>query len=445
MNRKILFAIMLLLLVFFGAITAFGVGKFFRIRWDFTPEPTWPLGHPGRVLFDIGAANIADTAGIDIDGYLSGAFWLGNVGWGIFDHGDAAVPRARILCDDSVFNDPNITCPIDGFAWSQNAGWIAFSGTFLDGWSGAYYNPASGRIEGFGHSRALGWIPFYADTTTPITATTQTGVLFNGVGLNFIGRIAIIGNIAGTRIFNVTNQQVGYVFSSINHSEMLNTIRKNIALISRNANPAELADPFDPKFNFLVQRWSDYDTSVPGWTWPNGKKSIIVIGGDVILDQSTIGDTTDPDRAIIALKDEGGSGGNIIIGENVGRIYSFLYGEWSIYSGNKTATGLIVPYIVAGVWNIPGNQLYIKWAIVSKNTIGWSLQSPPTCPVIIQNCTTANSQLYDINYLRTYDPNDPTQKNVPYDDPRFWVASTVIEYNQWLAANPPPGILSILQ
>jgi hypothetical protein len=25
------------------------------------------------------------------------------------------------------------------------------------------------------------------------------------------------------------------------------------------------------------------------------------------------------------------------------------------------------------------------------------------------------------------------------------VASTVIEYNQWLAANPPPGILSILQ
>ena len=51
-------------------------------------------------------------------------------------------------------------------------------------------------IEGFGHSNALGWIPFYADTATPVNATTQTGVLLDGIGLNFIGKIAVIGNIA---------------------------------------------------------------------------------------------------------------------------------------------------------------------------------------------------------------------------------------------------------
>ncbi len=144
--------------------------------------------------------------------------------------------------------------------------------------------------------------------------------------------MAIIGNIAGTRIFNVTNQQVGYVFSSINQAEMLNIIRKNIALISRNADVADLANPASPKFNFFIHRDSDYDTSVGGWTWPNGKRSIIVIGGDVILGQSQIGLDTETDRAIIVLKNDAGSGGNIIIKDVVGRIYGLLYAEGSIYS-----------------------------------------------------------------------------------------------------------------
>jgi hypothetical protein len=165
----------------------------------------------------------------------------------------------------------------------------------------------------------------------------------------------------------------------------------------------------------------------------------------VILDQAQIGLNTDTSRAIIALKDESWSGWNIIITEDVGRIYSFLYAEGTIYSWYKTATGYINSYVSKWVFNIPGNQLYIYGAMVSKNTVGWSLQSPPTCPVVISNCDILNSQIYDVNYFRTYDPTDPTQKNVPYDDPRFWVASTVIEYNQSLSSDPPPGISQIFQ
>jgi hypothetical protein len=431
--------------LFLGVFTVDWVGKYFRIRWEFTPDPSWPLGHPGKVTFDIGTTNSGYTAWVDIDGYLSGAFWLGNVGWWTFNHADPTVRRAKVLCDDTVFHDPNYICPLDGFWWSQNAGWISLSGTWIGVGSGVYYNPASGRIEGFWHSRALWWIPFYAQAATPVSTTSQTGVLFNGVGLNFIWRLAIIGNIAGTRIYNVTNQQVGYIFSSINHSEMLNTIRKNIALISRNGDPTELADPFDTKYSFMIKRGSDLDTRWWGWVWPAGKKSIIIIGGDVILDPAQVWLATTPDQALIVLKDENGNGGNIIITENVGRIYGFLYAEGSIYSGDKTATWAVVPYINQWVWNIPANQLYIKWVVVSKNTIGGSLQSPPTCPVVITNCTTANSQLYDLNYLRTYDPTDSSQKNVPYNDPRFNNASTVIEYNQSLATNPPPGLAAVLQ
>ena len=445
MNRKIIFAIVLIGVLTLGVFTTFGVGKFFRIKWDFTPNPAWPLGQPGRVLFDIWVSNSGASAWIDVDGYLSGAFWLGNVWWWTFNHNVATVAKARVLCTNNVFNDPTFVCPVDGFGWSQNAGWISLSGSFIDSSTWVYYNPASWRIEGFGHSRALGWIPFYADATTPVTTTTQTGVLFNGVWLNFIGKLAIIWNIAGTKIFNVTNQKVGYVFSSINHANILNTIRKNIALISRNANPIELADPNNTKHNFLLRSWSDYDTRGGGWTWPNGKKSLIIIGWDVILDETYIGLDTQANRAIIALKNEAGSGWNIIITENVGRIYGFLYAEGSIYSATKTATGLIDTYITKWVWNIPANQLYIKWAVVSKNTIGWSLQIPPTCPVVINNCSIINAQLYDINYLRTYDTSDPSQKNVPYDDPRFAVASTIIEYNPVLATDPPPWLSEVLQ
>jgi hypothetical protein len=97
------------------------------------------------------------------------------------------------------------------------------------------------------------------------------------------------------------------------------------------------------------------------------------------------------------------------------------------------------------VWNIPQNQLYLKGAMISKNTIWWSLQSPSICPVVINDCTSTVAQMFDFNYFRAYDPNDTTQNSVPYSDPRFNVASMVIDYNPDLANDPPPGIANVLQ
>ncbi len=446
MNRKIFFAIILFCIFWLFTFEALWVGKYFRIRGYFVPDDNWTLGHPGKVSFDIGTTNSGFAPGIDPDGYLSGSLWLGNVWWTTFNHADVSVERPRVLCDDNVFRNANYICPLTGFAWSENAGWVSLSGAFIDGGSGVYYSPASGLIEGFGHSRALWWIPFYAQAGTPVDtgSTSQTGVTLDGIGLNFIGKIAVIGNIAGTRIYNLPNQQVGYIFSSINHAEILNTIRKNIALISRNVASVDLVDSFSTKFDFMIQNGSDYDTSTPWWTWPAAKRSIIITGADIILDQAQIGIDTSAERALIALKDVNGNGGNIIITQNVERIYWFLYAEGVIYSGEKSA-GVIVPYVGSWVWNIPASQLYIRWALISKNTIWWALQSPSVCPVVINECTPAEAQIYDFNYFRAYDPNDPSQRHVPYSDPRFNVASMVIDYNQWLTSNPPPGILSVLQ
>jgi hypothetical protein len=65
--------------------------------------------------------------------------------------------------------------------------------------------------------------------------------------------------------------------------------------------------------------------------------------------------------------------------------------------------------------------------------------------VVIQDCSIADAQVFDVNYFRTYDATDSSQKNVPYNDPRFDTASMVIEFNQELNSNPPPGIQNIFQ
>lgn len=118
-------------------------------------------------------------------GYLSGSFWLGNVGWVTFSHGRSDA-RAQLLCTDEVFRNPGLVCPATGFAWSQNAGWIMLSGATIDGGSGVYYDPSEGLIKGFGYSRGLGWIPFFAQANdvviaSPVTTTSQTGIALDGV------------------------------------------------------------------------------------------------------------------------------------------------------------------------------------------------------------------------------------------------------------------------
>ncbi len=448
MSRKVLFAIIIFLVSSLSFFFVMSAGQYFRIKGSFTPDDIWTAGHPGKVTFDIGTSYSGSAAMIDTDGYLTGVFWVSKIGWVRMDHQEWSVERARIVCPDTVFRDTSIVCPATGFVWSQNGGWIALSGSFIDGGSGVYYNPARWVLEGFGHSSALGYIPFYAYAASPVDsgALDQTGITFDGVSVNFIGKIAVIGNIAGSRIYNMTNQNVWYVFSNISQSAILNTIRKNISLLSRNIPTANLISGNGTNFIYQKGQSFDYDTSF-GWIWPTGKRSIIIEGRDIILNQSLIGDPTDTHpRAIIALKDANGNGGNIIITKNVNQIYAFIYAEGSIYSWEKTVTtDPITSYIASGAWNIPAQQIYIKWGIISKNTIGGSLQTPSVCPVVISNCTTLLSQVYDLNYFRTYDYTDPTQKSVPFTDVRFEKSSMVVDFNSAVSADPPPGLDSVIQ
>lgn len=135
MKRKILLPTLVFTVLFACIVGVFSATNNSRIRGSFVPLSTWTGGHPGVVLFDTAPAGTGEMAYRDQDGYLSGAFWLGNVGWSTFDADLAGVPlcRARMVCPTDILTNTGQVCPVYGCAWSQNAGWIVLSGSMLSG------------------------------------------------------------------------------------------------------------------------------------------------------------------------------------------------------------------------------------------------------------------------------------------------------------------------
>lgn len=452
MKRKIWLASSVIIVLATCIVAVFSANSISRIRGSFTPDSSWTGWHPGNILFDIGSVNSGYTATRDADGYLSGFFWLGTVWWSTFaqceDIGGVPLCNSRIVCPSDILQNPNQNCPVEWYAWSENAGWIVLSGSSIGSSSTwVYYNPTTRLIEGWAWNKWLWWVPFYAVTENQelgVDPITSTGITMDGVSIEFVGKIAIIWNIAGTRIFDLPNQNIGYVFTLAKHAVIMNTIHQNLALLTRNIADAVLRDP-GSSFDFLIEKSQDY-VFVFWDTWPVGKKTIVSYGHDIVLDTTnTIGQDDGVIRALIALKDNDGNGGNIIVSEKVKEIYALVYAEGSIFSGEKTMTWYIDNYVSHSAFNIPQKQLYIKWLLISKNTISGARQTPISCPVTTDACTQATAELYDLNYFRAYDPSDPTQKAVPYADPRLDNASFVIEYDDAILQNPPPWLANTLQ
>ncbi len=447
MKRKFFIVFIIVLVTTTLFVSVFSAGRTFRIKWFFFPESTWTGWHPGLVTFDIWAANTGHVATIDEAWYLSWFFWLWNVWWGTFSHW-VATCRPQIVCPTDILRNPNQYCVIHGCGWSQNSWWMIMSGTSIGGtYTGVYYNPQSALIEGFAWSRGLGWVPFYADMWSPVTPTTQTWISADGLGINFIWQIAIIGNIAGTRIYESAYQTVANIFSTTKHAEIMNSVHKNVTLLSRNIDDILLEDE-SSAFDFLVEKNDDFIFDF-NRSWPANKRTIVTIGQDIVLDQEDINPNPEsfPTRALISLKDYNGSWWNIVVTDKVKRIYAFIYAEWSLFSGEKSATWAIVPYVNSGSWNIPTNQLYIKGMLISKNTVWWAQQSPSVCPVVINDCTPSIAEIYDLDFFRTYDSNDPLQRSVPSSitDTRLNRSSMIIQYDQSILADSPPGLDHVFQ
>ena len=89
MKRKILLPTLVVTILFACIVGVFSATNNSRIRGSFSPLSSWTGGHLGIVLFDIAPVGTGEMAYRDQDGYLSGSFWLGNVGWSTFNSDDS--------------------------------------------------------------------------------------------------------------------------------------------------------------------------------------------------------------------------------------------------------------------------------------------------------------------------------------------------------------------
>jgi hypothetical protein len=109
--------------------------------------------------------------------------------------------------------------------------------------------------------------------------------------------------------------------------------------------------------------------------------------------------------------------------------------------------GTLSPYYVskASVFtDIPRNQLFIKGALGSYNTIGGSSKDGgAVCPYIIDNiepCTYDSAVKYDLNYFRIYNGAPPRRA---YPDASKDEYSVIVEYDPRTLLDPPPGLESL--
>ncbi|GAB0174490.1 MAG: hypothetical protein HHAS10_03690 [Candidatus Altimarinota bacterium] len=379
-------------------------------------------GNGGRSIFveeSLEASVGGDVTYLDtstIPQKLTGNYFVESVGWVNFDNVEL-IPPANMSA--------MTPWSLSGYTWSENAGYIDFSTPTDNSYDGVSYTPGTKVFSGFAWSENLGYLAF-----TEVSVNTD-----------FKNKTKILGNIGGKRAFDI-EYTLGVKFSNVNTSEILNSIRKNIGLMTRNIQSNHMNTVSNTN-NFLESftYYKGIDITDPGTKLSgNHLKSVIVEGGNIYIDNDVIKDNSvDAARAIIAIKDENGNGGNIYIAGNVRNIYSSLVAEGSIYSGDQNE---IYNIQTSKLTQLPKNQLYILGAVISRNTIGGSSLSPnPVCPYTETNCNYSNSYKYDFNYFRSYDPLD--SGSLGSDKTGYSEYSVIIESDPKIQGSPPPGLDNI--
>lgn len=122
------------------------------------------------------------------------------------------------------------------------------------------------------------------------------------------------------------------------YTQILQEIRKNVALLSRNISIDHQNVHFDAakatQLNdniFYINNSSSLKTLKLS-SIPDKVRSIIVVGGDVVI-ENDINENSSHPRAIVVIENSQNIGGNIYIKENVKKIHASLVAEKSLLSG----------------------------------------------------------------------------------------------------------------
>jgi hypothetical protein len=188
----------------------------------------------------------------------------------------------------------------------------------------------------------------------------------------------------------------------------INTLRKNIALLGRNRTDYTGA-------NYLI---SSTLPDVKNASFAN-KRTLISIGSDIHITENI--DKHESPLAIIALTDEAGNGGNIIIDASVTDIHSSLFAEHAVMTDTNGT-----------------KQLFIFGSLISSNTLGDTIAK--ICPYHITNpCTEDEARKYDLEEMRKWYTGSgwsaisPTAQKYPSH-------ALIIEYDIRVQSDPPPAV-----
>ena len=319
--------------------------------------------------------------------------------------------------------------------------------------AGVQYNPVTRSLIGYGMNYWVGRVLFGVawtaiDPVTGLPVAPPDSITSTTVSAGFEWRVKIIGNIGGNSAFN-TLTALGSRFNASLMNDTLQGVRKNVSLLTRNI-PTQYANAFTDTTpqslsNKLIYVNTSstvstlvYTGSMVGEFPTSNTDSLILIGGDLIIDADIINTGTKA-KGIIVLKNEAWVGGNIIVTNSVQKIQSSIFTEGSLYSGNSKSD--LYNDTTAEVATLGENQLYIRGSLISRNTIGGSFTTPATCVYGETNCSNTKSIPYDLNYFRQ---TPPTRSSTATTTRSYWnnsldTYSLIIELDPRLAATPPPG------
>lgn len=118
----------------------------------------------------------------------------------------------------TLSNNNGFQWDVNGYGWSDQAGWIDFSGV-------KFVN-SNTSFTGYAWNDGIGWI-------------NMLGATLESVSQSLIGKVKVIGNIGGGSVFSTT-YEISATISDVKMNKIINEIRKNISLLTRNVSSAQL-------------------------------------------------------------------------------------------------------------------------------------------------------------------------------------------------------------
>lgn len=222
-----------------------------------------------------------------------------------------------------------------------------------------------------------------------------------------------------------TDSDINFVWN-LSKSKLLSLINKNAYKYTSIGNGNSV--------NGVYYTNSDYELT----SWPVWVNTIIVNWWNLTI-SSDIEKIKWKAKSIIVLKSKNWLKWDIFIKNNVSFIWatlvtfkSIISWDWSIYYSDT--------------WQAD-KQLFVKWSIISYNTIWWSSAATPKCPFYItSSCDLNISKRYDLNHFRSYsiynwEPLNWSLHGADMSIDWYNKASMIIEYDSDIQLNPEKILL----